>query len=695
MELLAPAGNFATAIAAFEAGAEAVYLGLKQFSARKRADNFSWDELRRLKQYAVTHQKKIYVTLNTLVQNSELEELFHVLRELVSVQIDAVIIQDLGLLSLIKDHFPSLPVHASTQMAIHSIEGAKQAEKNGFERIVLSRECTFRDIEKIRQACPSLQLEVFIHGALCYSFSGLCLASGLLLGRSGNRGECAQICRTFFQFEDKSQSYPFSCNDLGIQGEIEKLIALGVHSFKIEGRMKSVEYVSSTVGHYHGLISKDDSSKIFTLLENSRLAFSRQLISGYFHAPQGEKLINPDYPGHQGIEVGEMVKEGNQLLLSANYPLRVFDTLAFFRQGKLVTRGQFKQITFRGKRVDKVSPRQKVSFLIPPEVNGGDSVFLVGRSEAKTAGIDYKQFPAYKIAFKLQVELGTTQIYFKLNSLFSWNKEVKWLPRQGTKGLKEALSEQFSKSAEYPFLLSLSFEASPLLDSSFLPPSEMKEIKRQVYAAFEEFHRSSTQSERLSYPSNSETMGEGPISRASLFLADEMPFVQDELDLNEGTLPRWQNHFVLPLSPILFDEEKYFAAIKKFIDTHADESILLGLNNLAHLKLVDDLANNSRVSFFVDYGLYVANSFALSFLLHRVPRLLFAYSWCESSEKVPGTILMCDAKRLPLFLSRGCFLKNRGQSCATCQKQHREVLKNGDKRFIVAVKRCLTYLFFQ
>ena len=193
-ELALPAGSLQAALQAFKEGAGAVYLGLQQFSARKGAANFSFEELSRLKQVAKTAGRKIYVTVNTLVTDAELEEMETLLKQIAFLELDGAIVQDLGVARMIRTTFPhTIPLHGSTQLAVHTVSGVKAMQLMGFSRVVLSRELTLSEIEAIRRACPDIELKVFIHGALCYGFSGLCMASHIMAGRSENRGECAQI----------------------------------------------------------------------------------------------------------------------------------------------------------------------------------------------------------------------------------------------------------------------------------------------------------------------------------------------------------------------------------------------------------------------------------------------------------------------------------------------------------------------
>ncbi|MCX7039089.1 MAG: U32 family peptidase, partial [Spirochaetes bacterium] len=241
-ELLAPGGSFLSALAAFDAGADGVYLGLKEFSARKAAANFTLEQLRRIRALAADRGKRIYVTLNTVVRESEIERLAETLGWLESLAVDGVLVQDLGVREVAARFFPRIPLHASTQMAIHNSSGLAVAKELGFRRVVLARELPLETIERLRREHPDIELEVFVHGALCYSFSGVCLASWALTGRSGNRGECAQICRSLFRSDHShgghDEGYFFSCRDLAHGRDALKLAAIGVDALKIEGRMK-------------------------------------------------------------------------------------------------------------------------------------------------------------------------------------------------------------------------------------------------------------------------------------------------------------------------------------------------------------------------------------------------------------------------------------------------------------------------
>ena len=236
-ELLAPAGTPEAAWAALAYGADAVYAGLSRFSARAEAGNFTAESLDELIGYAHHLGRRVYVTFNTLVQQGELNAALETLATIRDLNADGVIVQDMGVVRMAQKNFPQLRLHASTQLAIHNLAGAKQLAALGFKRVVLARELSLKSIEHISKNC-GIETETFIHGALCYSYSGLCLFSSHLLGRSGNRGRCAYCCRQPFESGGET-TLPFSMKDFSAAAHLPELISAGVASLKIEGRMKS------------------------------------------------------------------------------------------------------------------------------------------------------------------------------------------------------------------------------------------------------------------------------------------------------------------------------------------------------------------------------------------------------------------------------------------------------------------------
>ena len=300
-ELLAPAGSFEIARAAFEAGADAVYLGLDAFSARAEATNFSIDELRQLLAYAREKGgKKIYVTFNTLVNDGELPAAVEKLAILDETRPDGLIVQDLGVARLVRRHFPALPLHASTQLVAHNLEGVLALKELGFVRVVLARELSLDEIKAITARC-GVEIEVFVHGALCYSLSGLCLFSALEKDRSGNRGRCAYCCRLAYTDAAGNKALPFSMRDLRLDEHLAALRAAGVASLKIEGRMKSALYVASVTKRYRELLDGTPPTVSRADLET---VFSRRTTTLYIDGAPAAPVIDPQSLGHLGTPIG-------------------------------------------------------------------------------------------------------------------------------------------------------------------------------------------------------------------------------------------------------------------------------------------------------------------------------------------------------------------------------------------------------
>jgi putative protease len=309
-ELLSPAGSLAAAYAALQHDADAVYLGLKKFSARADAANFTSSELSTICAYAHTlsPRRRIYVTLNTLILCSEMKEVLDTLEVIQECEADAAIVQDLGVLHLAKRYFSGIPLHASTQLGIHSVEGATAAKELGFKRVVLARELLIDEIAEISQQID-IETEVFIHGALCYSYSGLCLFSSLATGNSANRGRCVQPCREIYCIKNtgvKDRSLYFSMKDLWAGDLIARLRDAGVSSFKIEGRKKTPFYVAAATAFYRSILDGTLDRRAWPEREAElRSLFSRApSLGGLVNSSQS--LVDRQHAGHRGLHLGNI-----------------------------------------------------------------------------------------------------------------------------------------------------------------------------------------------------------------------------------------------------------------------------------------------------------------------------------------------------------------------------------------------------
>lgn len=312
-EILAPAGDFSCLVAAFNAGADAVYLAGKSYGARAFANNFSEEELVEALDYAHMLSKKIYLTLNTLIKESEFASIVSYLTPYYEHGLDGIIIQDLGLIPLLKKHFPLLELHASTQMTVNNYRSAAWLKEKGICRVVPSREMSLLELKEIKEKA-GIEVEAFIHGAMCYGYSGQCLFSSFLGGRSGNRGRCAQPCRLPYQVlaEGKSamgnkEIYPLSLKDLCSLPYIYELLDAGIDSFKIEGRMKSPEYVAGVTSIYRKYVDYYKNGKRpaidkADLEQLNHLYIRSEIKDGYLKKHNGKDMVSLSSPSYQGCD---------------------------------------------------------------------------------------------------------------------------------------------------------------------------------------------------------------------------------------------------------------------------------------------------------------------------------------------------------------------------------------------------------
>ncbi len=394
-ELLAPVGNFDALKSAVQNGADAVYFGSSSFNARAFADNFDIDSLKEAILYAKLRGVQTHLTLNTLIKDDEFEDAFNIVKKAYEFGIDAVIVQDLGLADLLIKTFPDLPIHSSTQMSIHNLEGVLKLQELGFSRVVLSRELSLRDIQYICKH-SSIEIETFVHGALCISYSGQCLFSSLVGGRSGNRGKCAQSCRLPYELleDDKKidSGYLLSTRDLCSLKFLPDLILAGVKSFKIEGRMKNSEYVAIVTKIYRKYIDLAmeliDSKKVKDYKidpEDEKMllqVFNRGNFShGHLDDTPNHDLVYKEKPNNMGIELGIVQKYNatkGHITLKLKDNINIGDTISLQREsgtytvseilqknqnvrdpkiGELVTLGRMKGNIKSGDKIYKISSK--------------------------------------------------------------------------------------------------------------------------------------------------------------------------------------------------------------------------------------------------------------------------------------------------------------------------------------------------
>ncbi len=345
IELLAPAGSMEALVAAVSSGADAIYLGGIRFGARAFAGNFDNDEICEAVAYCHIRNVKVYVTVNTLIYEDELNDALEYIRFLYNAHVDAVIVQDFGLFEMIKENFPDFEIHCSTQMHVHNKNGCQVMKQQGAARVVLARESSIDLIKECSKV--GIELEVFIHGALCVGTSGQCLMSSFQGGRSGNRGECAQPCRLKYTLTNLSKNekvktdgdYLLSLKDLYTLEHIPELIEAGIHSFKIEGRMKRPEYVAEVVRVYREAIDRYhnhcESKNTFKDKQSLMKLFNRDFTSGYLFNQHGKAIANSTRPNHMGIEIAKVIKcSANLVCLKLSYDLSQGDGIRILNKNE-------------------------------------------------------------------------------------------------------------------------------------------------------------------------------------------------------------------------------------------------------------------------------------------------------------------------------------------------------------------------
>jgi putative protease len=485
-ELLAPVGSKEALIAAIDNGADAVYFGGTLFGARQLAFNFTNEELEWAIDYAHKRGVRAYVTVNTLIKDSELEKACEYLQFICNAGADAVIVQDIGILRLIREQLPALPVHASTQMTIHNAQGVKFLEEMGVKRIVLAREMSLVEIRSIKSQ-TKVEIETFTHGALCFCYSGQCLLSSMIGGRSGNRGYCAQPCRKKYRI-NKEEGYLLSPKDLNMSEHIGDLIEAGIDSFKIEGRMKRPEYVAGVVRVYRKLIDRylaAPSDFSVTKEEKHTLLqlFNREFTTGYFLGNPGEELMSRRYPHNRGTELGRAIDydSGTKLLeIQLKAPLRIGDGIGVGNRETGIT----VRTIYSGKKIVKEAAAGFfVKIPIDIEIADNETIFKTYDSklmESLEIG-NLRKIPV-KMSFKAKVGEPLMLLIDEGENKVTINAGIVNLAK--TKPVsKSSIAEQLIKLGDTIFeAKEVDFE----LDKNiFIPVSELNSIRRQAVEELE------------------------------------------------------------------------------------------------------------------------------------------------------------------------------------------------------------------
>ncbi len=479
MELLSPAGNREALTAAVSCGADAIYLGYTAFGARSFAGNFDAEGLREAIEYAHERGKKIYVTVNTLVKQPEIDDLCDVLELLCRVGADAAIFQDLGAVRIARARFPELSLHASTQMTANNAQGARLLRDLGFSRVVPARECSLDELR--RMADTGVEIEAFAHGALCVAVSGQCLFSSMVGSRSGNRGKCAQPCRLPYSLEGGQSGYLLSTKDLMLIEHIDKMRDAGVYSFKLEGRMKRPEYVGVITRAYREAIDAAQAHVPYTpsktTIEGLKQIFNRGgFTQGYVMDRSNAALMSWERPNHWGVRVGKIVSSGRQLSeILLERELNDGDGL----QVRGISETDF---TYSGK--DAIMG-QTATARIPGGVHVGDAVYRL-TDAIQMKGIreqmskESVQIPLFGELYAMPGELPT----LTLSDLDGHSVNVSGM-QSVSEAMQRALSQetafaQLSKTGGTPYVLK---ELILHSENAFMPNGALNALRRDALSA--------------------------------------------------------------------------------------------------------------------------------------------------------------------------------------------------------------------
>lgn len=706
-ELLSPVGNWESLEQAIHNGCDAVYLGGKKFGARAYADNFSEGEMTKAIKYCHLYGVKIYVTVNTMIYETELEECLHYIRFLHQNNVDAIIMQDLGLIKLVREIYPNLEIHASTQMHNHNGEQLKMLEDLGVKRVVLARELS---IEEVNSLHTSMEIEAFIHGALCISYSGQCLFSSLLMDRSGNRGSCAGICRLPFVLVKNNSviptkgNYLLSPKEFNTLEQFEEIMKSNIYSLKIEGRMKSPSYVGFVTKLYRNLIDAYNKNKTLKISEEElnklKVLFNRGFTKGHLFKDTNESLMNMETPNHQGILLGNVIDiNKNKIKIKLECDLHQEDGIRFANEDKglivnflynekglLINHANKEEIVYIDNKID-LKEKGKVLKTI-------DSVFI-----KELESISYKKIPiTCEVIAKINEPL-VIQFYDCENIVVEKGSRVEKSKNVST--TSEVIEEKISGLGNSPFVLQ---DIQITRDKDiFIPMSELKSLRRNL-----EEKLTKIREEKIPHPF---------VEKASIFKQEKKEELTNKFNLN--VLVRNEEQLKVCLAKNV--HAIYVTDINLYQKYKEKSNIYLRLSrvksNFPNLRgeklLVGETGSLHKYGEYnevvTDYYLNVANSSSIRVLEslgasritlsieNSIEQIKEISKYVENKEKIevfvygkPEVMVM---KHCPLNM-----LVNQEKNCTICQGKDKYYLKDrNDKLYRILPEiseNHLTHLFY-
>lgn len=728
VEILAPAGSMECLKAAIAAGADAVYTGGALFGARAYAHNLTEEELLEAIDYVHLHGRRLYLTVNTLIKDREMEkQMYDYLLPYYRQGLDAVIVQDIGLFRFIRKHFPDLPIHASTQMTLTGVDGAKFLEKEGAQRIVTSRELSMAEVKKIADE-TELEIESFVHGALCYCYSGQCLFSSFIGGRSGNRGQCAQPCRLLYRTpEAKRPQYLLSLKDICTLELIPEMIESGIYSFKIEGRMKKPEYAAAVAFQYRKYADlylkyyeecpAEEDPAAYAMKKYRVREEDRQMLldlynrggfhTGYYHTQNGREMISLNRPNHAGVPaVKVLAKKGRNVTAKALTDLYPQDIIELpMRKGRekadnytckdAVRKGMNVQIPVFADtpfKRDEIWMRTRNSTLI-------DTLreeFVNGKIKERICGT-FRLYPQEKAT--LTVKCRDAEI------TVAGEKAQEALSQPMS---RERIEKQLRKTGNTEF--ELSFLKAEIGEKVFLPMQSLNELRREALETLEkvicEKYRRSGEVKDPEEDKTELSMEEEVLSgwTASVRTAEQMEVILEEEAIGRiyvdcTMFPRiWEKDSYVEwitkvhaagkeiylVMPYIFRErtrKQYEAAYNRIFGAGWDGILIANYESFAFLK---EHGYTGRIM--TDYNLYEFNQESRKFWKEKG---VFEFTApVELTERELQDLRVKDGEvivygYLPMMISAGCIqkttrgcLKKSGQTTITDRYRNPFVVKN-------------------
>ncbi len=692
-ELLAPAGDIEAGYAALYYGADAIYLGLKQFSARATANNFSAQELNEFTGYAHSLGKKVFVTINTVLQENELSDLIKNLDTCRAAHVDALIVQDLGVAGIVKQYYPEIALHASTQMAVHNKEGAIALQKLGFERVVLARELTLKEIQDIA-TIKGLELECFIHGALCYSYSGICQFSSFDCSRSANRGKCAYPCRAEF-VKDGKKSHCFSMKDMAL---CEDVLKLPVYSLKIEGRKKTALYVAAVVDYYRRIL--DGQKNLSEQASHIKQIFARPWCRFHFDG-KDKAVVDREFVGHRGLEIGKIEEiSGRKIILTPSHRIARHDGLQIDIKGEEKPFGfSLQNMQIGGKNVFEARAGEKVEILLPKAHSGlqkGQRVYLSSSSEVKGAYNYTKPKPKefwQKPDVDVTIEISQDKIIARANGVES-EVSGSFDVAQDKAKMTDALQKVFAKTGDVDFALGKLTVTNP--QGRFVPMSILNELRRNLYAQVKPARDSIVLNRPDPRPIPSKFKWIIQIDQSSkcsqidLASIDEIIYLINEKSTKDdiGLLPKNKVRIALPV--ICRTPSRLQPLINQLLELGYKKweiNNYWGLNVLPSKGI--DLSFGNMLYMFNSSAIAFAQTIGASRITLGIEDTFTNIQTLVQNSSLP--VVFTVYQNAPLFTSAVCV---RDNSCAECDKKLKwsKLEKNG-QHYLLKSENCQTEVY--